>query len=385
MNSGPNPVQSPRDKVPQYAALILAAGNSSRMVALKPLLPIGAVTVVEAAIKSFRAAGITEITVVVGNRADEIRPFVERAGGRCTVNPHFAEGMFSLILAGIASLPVYATACFILPVDMPLVRSHTICRIARVYARRKLGILYPVFAGRHGHAPLVSRAILDEALAQGRSGNLRTLLRSHAAQAGEVSVHDEGILLDMDTPQDYERMAVLACERDVPSNAECEDILAARKVDDRVLRHSRLVAAIADALCAGLSGREVALRATLVHAGAILHDLVRKRARHANKGAKIVEALGFPVVAAIVRAHMDLSFQGAIDEAAIVYLADKLVLGDRVVSIDLRFADAINRYGDEPTALRGALRRRATACAIAREVEKRLARGLLEFLADALQ
>src|SRR5919198_358687 len=73
-------------KTPEsIAAVLLAAGRSRRMGAFKPLLPFGGVSVVEACVESLREAGVREVVVVVGHRAEEVRaaldglPFVRFA------------------------------------------------------------------------------------------------------------------------------------------------------------------------------------------------------------------------------------------------------------------------------------------------------------------
>lgn len=58
---------------PRIIALLLAAGRSRRMGAFKPFLPFGERTVIEACLENLRAAGLREIIVVVGHRADEVR------------------------------------------------------------------------------------------------------------------------------------------------------------------------------------------------------------------------------------------------------------------------------------------------------------------------
>ena len=76
-------------------------------------------------------------------------------------------------------------------------------------------MLYPRFAGKRGHPPLIARRLFGEILAGDGEGGLRALLARH--EAADVDVADEGILLDMDTPEDYQRLAELARRRDVPT------------------------------------------------------------------------------------------------------------------------------------------------------------------------
>src|ERR1035438_509749 len=124
----------------RIAAIVLAAGYSSRMAEFKPLLPLGGSTALELCIRLFRDAGVAEVLAVLGHRADELQPLAERAGARCILNPHFEQGIFSSISAGSRALAGWVEAAFVLPADIPLVRPHTIRRMASVFITRRDGI-----------------------------------------------------------------------------------------------------------------------------------------------------------------------------------------------------------------------------------------------------
>ncbi len=361
----------------RIAAIILAAGYSSRMVEFKPLLPLGGSTAFERAIGLFRAAGIPEVSAVLGHRAEQLQPLAERVGARGIRNPHFYRGMFSSIVAGIRALPEWVDAAFILPVDIPLVRPTTVrqlaaaFQLATAFAERPVSILYPVFDSRRGHPPLIARHILDEAAEEGEVGPLSALLARYESSAVDLPVADQGILRDMDTRAGYNALLALAARREIPSVAECEAILANQHVDPFVIRHSRKVAEIAHRIALALMRRGLALNPDLVRAGALLHDLAKGKPDHAAMGAELLRFMQFPQVAAIVAAHTDLAFS-SLGESAIVYLADKLVRGEQQVTISQRFQPALDRFRNDPQALHAAQVRRAVAQEVAFFVEKRL-------------
>jgi len=121
-----------------------------------------------------------------------------------------------------------------------------------------------------------------------------------------------------------------------------------------------------------------------VRAGALLHDVAKGRPDHAIVGAEILRSMDFPQVATVVGAHTDLEFSGGqLDESAIVYLADKLVRGESVVTLDQRFQPAITRFSNNPLALHAAQRRMATAQAVALAVETRLGAPLASVVGEA--
>src|SRR6266568_294201 len=363
------------------AAIVLAAGFSSRMGEFKPLLPLGGVTAFECSISLFREAGVAEVIAVLGHRADELRPLAERCGARCVINPYFDQGMYSSIVAGSRALSAWEEAAFVLPADIPLIRSATVRQLAAAYAERRHGIVYPIFAGYRGHPPLIARDVLSEAAQDGSSGPLSSLLARHESDAIELPVADEAIHLDMDTPADYSALRSFATRRDVPTAAECEAILAARHAQQLVVRHSRKVAEVAIRMASALSLIGLELNLEVVQAGALLHDLAKGQPDHAVVGASILRAMGFARIADIVGTHTDLDFSTfRIDESAIVYLADKLVLGEVLVTLDERFRSALLRFRNDSPALQSALRRKMIAQEVAFATEMRLGRSLSSVL-----
>ena len=190
----------------EIAAVILAAGYSSRMGAFKPLLPFGASTVLERSIALFRGAGIADIRVVVGHRADDLLPLLARLQVRSLFNAHHAQGMFSSVVTAAASLEAESGAFFLLPVDLPLVRPQTVAMLLHAYRRGAGSILYPAFNGSRGHPLLLATSYRQVILSWQGDGGLRALLRQYQEDATSIETGDEGILLDMDTPADYERL-----------------------------------------------------------------------------------------------------------------------------------------------------------------------------------
>jgi CTP:molybdopterin cytidylyltransferase MocA len=193
-------VDSGRDKL---AAVILAAGRSSRMGAFKPLLPFGPDTVIERVISTVREAGVETLRVVVGWQADHLIPVLERSGVPWVKNERFEEGMYASIQAGVGSLPAGVSAFFLLPGDMPLVRAATLSRLIAAWDQRPGGILYPCHEGRRGHPPLIAGAYIPEILHGAPLGGLRVLLGRHAQEARDIECEDPGILVDLDTREEY--------------------------------------------------------------------------------------------------------------------------------------------------------------------------------------
>lgn len=188
-------------------ALVLAAGYSSRMGRFKPLLPFGRSSVIESAIELLRQAGVGDIAAVVGYRAAELQPLLNRLGVRCVLNPAYDRGMYSSVLAGFRSLPGDIAACFLLPGDMPGVQSGTIRLLADDYAIHQAPVTYPVAGGRRGHPPLIANTVFPAILDSDGAGGLKSVLAAYNSASREVEVEDSGIHLDLDTPEQYARLS----------------------------------------------------------------------------------------------------------------------------------------------------------------------------------
>lgn len=188
------------------AAIILAAGHSSRMGTLKPLLKLGDKTVMEHAIRPFSDLGIEDIVVVVGHGAQQIVPVVHSCGAKATMNMQFELGMFSSIQAGVNALRHGCEAFFVLPVDIPLVGTQTIRNLVEAYQRGNSKIVFPMFLEKRGHPPLISASYRSEILSYSGDDGLRGFFRKHDDDSESVEVGDEMILFDLDTPADYEAL-----------------------------------------------------------------------------------------------------------------------------------------------------------------------------------
>ena len=114
--------------------------------------------------------------------------------------------------------------------------------------------------------------------------------------------------------------------------------MLAAAVPEKVAAHCRAVEREALRLVCSLAAAGVWLDEFAVSAGALLHDVARTEPQHAQRGAEYLTELGYPRVADIVRQHHGLDAPGELNEAAVVFLADKLVQGERFVGVEARFA-----------------------------------------------
>ncbi len=229
------------------SALILAAGYSSRMGHFKPLSALGPSTPVERCVNLFKSAGIDDIRVVVGHRHAEITEFLHGIGIRPVLNKQFQEGMFSSVKSGLSSFDKTPEAFFILPVDIPLVRTSSVYELLETLSIYSPDVIYPCFLGKRGHPPLIKGELIPEILQFEGDGGLRGYLKDKTAL--NVELPDENILRDMDFPDQYLNMLDKLQHHDVPSKEECLAFLLHRvKAHEMSIRKAKRTEEIAEKL-----------------------------------------------------------------------------------------------------------------------------------------
>jgi putative nucleotidyltransferase with HDIG domain len=333
----------------KLAAIIPAAGLSSRMESFKPLLPLGKGTVLSQCLELFSSNDVEQI-VVTGRRGKEVGTAASRAGAEIVHNVDYEQGMFSSILAGMRALASDVTAFFVLPVDIPLVRHVTVARLIEEYERHSPLILYPRFGQERGHPPLVSRELLPEIMAHDGIGGLRTVLERFESGARDLDVADFGTVHDLDYPADYDLARSLA-NTEYPSEKECQQLWSMYSVPLNIVGHCRAVSCVGEGLCEKLNSRNGTklLNLDLVRGGALTHDIGKGTKRHEIVGAERLHVHGFHVAADIVLDHSDLILQPhePISEKEVVFLADKLVRGESSVLLEERYGEKLELYGHE--------------------------------------
>ncbi len=335
----------------QSSAIILAAGYSRRMKRFKPLLTLGGQTVMERVISLYRSAGVTDIRVVTGFRSEAIQSALTGLPVAVVHNPAHDAGMFASVLAGIDTLASDVSSFFVHPVDIPLVRPHTLALLMDAFDRRPSPVAYPVFDEKRGHPPLIDGALKKIILPHGGGGGLSTLLRHFDATALDVQVADEGVLLDADTPDDFLHLETRLATSNRLTEDECRVLMKkVRNLPGPLIDHCHRVACVAGTLARAVNDRGGALDVHLIQSTARVHDVARTEKNHAAAGARLLHVMGFPAMAALVARHMDirLSQDSPLDEAQIVYLADKLVAGTTLVSLKQRFDAKRKKYGHDP-------------------------------------
>lgn len=190
--------------------VVLAAGRSSRMGRAKASLPVDdGDTFLTRIVRTFLAAGVDDVVVVVGHEAETIAASFAESGlpARFVVNPNYDRGQLSSLLAGLVVVDrPGVTAILVTLVDVPFVSEATVRAVVDRYRLTKAPIVRPTSGARHGHPLLIDRSLFDALRKADLGAGAKPVVRAYASAAGDVPVDDEGAFTDVDTASDYERL-----------------------------------------------------------------------------------------------------------------------------------------------------------------------------------
>lgn len=184
------------------AGILLAAGQSRRMGAFKPLLRFGESTVVESCINYLVEGGVDSIVVVVGHRAEDIRNQLSSQHLTYAVNPDPTSEMNESIAAGVAMVPQSSRAVIIALVDYPAIPSSVVSTLITEWSKGYT-LVKPTWEGRGGHPVLVDLSFRSELLNLDPGKGLKGLFDQHQTGIKRVEVPSPYIARDIDTWDDY--------------------------------------------------------------------------------------------------------------------------------------------------------------------------------------
>ena len=191
-------------------AIVLAAGKSSRMGRTKATLPLdGGDTFLSRIVRTFSAASVEDVVVVVGHDADAIvASFSGRdAAARFVDNPDYDQGQLSSLVAGLRVVDrPGVVAVLVTLVDVPLVSASTVRAVVERYRQTRAPVVRPVRGGDHGHPVLIDRSLFDAIRKADPATGAKPIIRANVSAAGDVVVDDPGAFSDVDTPEDYNRL-----------------------------------------------------------------------------------------------------------------------------------------------------------------------------------
>ena len=188
------------------SGILLAAGESRRMGSAKALLSYQGQTFIARICNAFLTAGVDELIVVLGARAEQLREALPvHAKLRTVVNPRYQLGQLSSLMVGIGALSSESEAAVVNLVDHPMIATATIHALLSSFRADPVPILIASYQGKRGHPVLFSSHVYGEILAAPLDQGAKVVVRKDPTRVREIPLDDPGILADIDTPEDYAR------------------------------------------------------------------------------------------------------------------------------------------------------------------------------------
>src|SRR5438270_4865472 len=193
------------DRSGRVAAVVLAAGTSSRMGRNKLFLQLGGTSVLRRAVAAALEAGLDPVIVVLGHESDRAR--AELAGSSCTtlVNPEYARGMNTSVGAGVAAVPGDAIGAVLMLADMPLVDAGMLRALIERHRESSAPLVVSTYGDVLAPPILYGRALFPELSALDPEGCGKRVVKQHRGEAVELS-WPPSALSDLDVPEDVERV-----------------------------------------------------------------------------------------------------------------------------------------------------------------------------------
>ena len=195
---------------PTIAAVILAAGKSTRMAPWNKLLVTDQAgkPMIARVVDNVLSSSARPVIVVTGHRADDIKAALAGRPVTFVASPNYESGLSESLKAGIAAVPATARAAIVCLGDMPLVTGRLIDRLLAAHdADEGRLIAVPTHQGQLGNPILWDRKFFPDLLAMtGDGGGGRRIIRDHAELVIEIDVNDDAVLRDFDTRESLETL-----------------------------------------------------------------------------------------------------------------------------------------------------------------------------------
>ena len=186
--------------------IVLAGGTSSRLGRPKQLLELEGRPVLQHVVDAARAAGLEEVVVVLGHKADEIATAIELPpSARTTFNPRYAEGQSTSLAAGLSAASPGSRAAVVLLGDQPRLGADVIRAVVETYRRTGAKVVRASWGGTPSHPVLFDRGVWEAVQAVEGDRGARDLLEANPDWEVRVEV-GEAPPGDLDTWDDYERL-----------------------------------------------------------------------------------------------------------------------------------------------------------------------------------
>jgi molybdenum cofactor cytidylyltransferase len=192
-------------KNPRISVILLAAGKSERMGRNKLLMPFEGGTVIGRTLDNLQASRAGEIVVVLGARAQEMGAAIGNRPVSLVLNPNYTRGMSTSLITGLQMVSKQAKYALVALGDQPFVTPQTYDKLIDAALNTEKGILVPVYQKQRGNPILIHAGYFPEIMHFSGDVGGRELLTQYPDDLLEVKVADEGVIINVNTPDEYEK------------------------------------------------------------------------------------------------------------------------------------------------------------------------------------
>jgi molybdenum cofactor cytidylyltransferase len=193
---------------PRIGALILAAGRSSRMGPRnKLLIPVAGIPLLLRVTNAAKASLVTSVTVVTGHEARLVKELLASCEVSLVHNPDYRLGLSSSLRVGINALPEDLDGVIVLLGDMPQITAAHIDRLVAQFVQNQTAIFVPEWDGQRGNPIIWPRCFFDEMGRLRGDEGARSILQKFHDKVVSVSMNDDAVVTDIDTPEELLRLS----------------------------------------------------------------------------------------------------------------------------------------------------------------------------------
>lgn len=184
-------------------AIVLAAGESSRMGRPKPLLPLNGETFLSHLLAEIDASHASRALIVLGHQPQVVLDAMPEISPRTILNPNYQLGQLSSLQEGLRQIGE-VDAVLLCLADHPFVTTAVIDAVIDAFEATGRPIIVPSYGGRRGHPTLFAGAVFNDLLSAPLDQGARAVVWAHADEVLELPTDESGIVADIDTPEQYE-------------------------------------------------------------------------------------------------------------------------------------------------------------------------------------
>jgi len=193
----------------KVAGLILAAGKSERMGRSKALLPFRGSCFLTHVLTEAALSNLTDVKVVLGHHAEAILQALPKIRPRALVNPEYEDGQLSSLQCGLKHLSsARLDGVMVFLIDHPIIHRDLVNQLIEAFRRNDAKIVIPSFEYRRGHPMIFGAELFNELVAAPFDQGAVSVVRKHQHEILHLEVDEPGVLVDIDTPEAYEKHVV---------------------------------------------------------------------------------------------------------------------------------------------------------------------------------